>query len=61
MKDKSTMNITEAAEFLGLHRHTVRALAERGDLPGQKLGRQWRFLRSALESYLSQPTTKTNA
>jgi len=33
----------EVAELLKLHLKTVYKLAERGDIPGKRIGRSWRF------------------
>jgi excisionase family DNA binding protein len=40
--------VQEVAHFLRLKPETVRAMARRGELPAVKLGRVWRFRRSAL-------------
>ncbi len=47
-----TFNITEAAEFLGAHKETVRRLAAKGQLPGVKIGRSWRFIENDLVIYM---------
>ena len=46
------LNVDEVAELLRVSRHTVYRLAQRGDLPGRKIGRIWRFSRSGVEQYL---------
>ena len=33
-------------------------LADRQNIPGRKIGSEWRFLRFALESWLGGPTSK---
>lgn len=47
------LNVEEVAELLRISRHTVYRLAQRGDLPGRKIGRIWRFSRRGVEQYLS--------
>lgn len=44
----------EAAALLKLHPDTVGDLARRGELPAVKLGRDWRFTRSALLEAVSR-------
>lgn len=47
-----TLNIDEAAEFLGAHKETVRRLAVTGLIPGAKVGRGWRFIEQDLVTYM---------
>jgi excisionase family DNA binding protein len=42
----------EAAELLQVEPGDVTALAEAGDLPGRKIGEEWRFLRRAVLAWL---------
>ena len=44
----------EVARLLRVSRDTVYRLAARGELPGRKIGRIWRFQRRSIEEYLSQ-------
>jgi len=56
------MGVEDVAEFLNLDPATVRALARRGDLPGVKLGKHWRFLRvEVLASLKPHPSTQRAA
>jgi excisionase family DNA binding protein len=48
------LNVKEAAEFLRVERHVVYSLASQGKLPGKKVGKQWRFLKSRLMTYLTE-------
>jgi excisionase family DNA binding protein len=43
----------QLAELLQVEVKTVRALAARGELPGRKLGNQWRFSRRAVLDWLA--------
>ena len=42
------INTQEVAKILGLSERTVRKLLENGELPGLRLGRQWRCKRTAI-------------
>jgi len=48
------MNLREAAEFLRVSEKTVGDLARAATIPCQKVGREWRFLRTAIVSWLAQ-------
>ena len=51
---KEVMTAKEAAVFLRITPQTVRSLARRGDLPGRKVGRAWRFSKEGLENWLKR-------
>jgi excisionase family DNA binding protein len=42
------LSADEAAELLHMHPRTVRRLLGSGELPGTRLGRQWRISRAAV-------------
>lgn len=42
------LSVSDVAELLQIEEQTVRALARRGELPGVKLGKHWRFLHDEL-------------
>jgi excisionase family DNA binding protein len=46
------LTVDEAAELLQVAPGEVTALAEGGDLPGRKIGEEWRFLRRAVLAWL---------
>jgi excisionase family DNA binding protein len=46
------LDAAEAAELLKVEPGTVQELAERGELPGRRLGEEWRFSRAALLAWL---------
>jgi len=46
------LTLEQLATLLELDVEAVRALAEQGDLPGRKLGEQWRFSRAAILAWL---------
>lgn len=47
-----TLDLPAAAEFLGLHPATLQARAKAGDVPGAKIGKEWRFIDLDLAEYL---------
>jgi len=46
------MTLTEAAEYVRVSEKTLRELAKSGRVPCQRVGREWRFLRKALDEWL---------
>lgn len=46
------LTVDQAAERLQVHPRTVRRLLVSGELPGNRIGRQWRISPSALQSYV---------
>jgi excisionase family DNA binding protein len=56
------LTVDEAAVFLQVSKQTVRSAAAAGQLPGKKVGKEWRFSRSGLIAWLSEPpSTKGTA
>src|SRR5215813_15408734 len=55
-KNRATeiLTIRDVASYLKLPVSTVYRLAERRDLPGHKVGRQWRFHKSVLDEWFRQ-------
>lgn len=47
------LNTEQAAELLKLHPTTVSQLARSGQIPARRLGKEWRFRRSALLNSVS--------
>ncbi len=62
VRTREVLNVEEAAEFLGFRPYTIREKARGGEIPGRKVGKEWRFSRSALlrwlegDSHSSAPT-----
>jgi excisionase family DNA binding protein len=50
----SVLTIDELAVYLKLAKSTVYKLAQEGTIPGQKVGRHWRFHRESIEEWLKQ-------
>ena len=53
-EDAEVLTAAQVARLLQVDERTVRALAARGEIPARKLGRQWRFLRSAVLDWLAR-------
>jgi len=51
-KEKEVFSPEEAAEWLGVSPQTVYRLLRSGELPGRKIGQQWRIHKGELEAYL---------
>ena len=49
----SIMTPKEAAKYLGLHLITIYRLTKKGELPGFKIGGQWRFKKDLLEAWIA--------
>ena len=48
------MTAKEVAGYLKINERTVYTLARRGEIPATKIGKQWRFSRSAIEQMIAQ-------
>lgn len=53
----AVLTLSEAAKFLRLPPNLIQEKAEAGNIPGQRIGRTWRFSRAALEGWLRGPNT----
>ena len=54
MPDDEIMTIEEVAAFLKLTPQTVYKWAQEGTIPSAKLGKEWRFRRSILDTWINQ-------
>jgi len=50
---KEIMTPREAAEYLSIHVRTIYRLAKKGEIPGHKVQRHWRFIKDVLDKWLS--------
>ena len=50
--DGKLLTVAEVADLLRINKSTVYRMAKQGRLPATRVGRQWRFRRSVLESLL---------
>ncbi len=46
------MTMDEIAEYLKVSKETIYKMAQKGQLPGSKLGNQWRFNRQVVDEFL---------
>ena len=56
--NEAVMTLEELAEYLKLPKSTLYKLVQEGRIPGQKLGKQWRFSRQAIEKWLTDGGAK---
>ena len=52
------MTIDALAEYLKISRSTLYKLVQDGKLPGQKVGKRWRFHKEAIDDWLKQHPEK---
>ena len=48
----TVLTIDDLAEYLKISKSTLYKLAQEGALPGQKVGKHWRFHREAIDQWL---------
>ena len=53
--DEPLLTTEDVSKWLGIARRTVCLWAECGALPAIKVGKQWRFRRSTIVSWLERP------
>lgn len=52
------LTIDELSIYLKIAKSTLYKLAQEGKLPGQKVGRHWRFHREAIDAWLKEPSDR---
>jgi excisionase family DNA binding protein len=52
MHETDIMTLEEVAKYLKLQPQTVYKWAQEGQIPGAKLGKEWRFRRSILDEWI---------
>ena len=57
LTDMKLLTVEEVMDLLRMSRDTVYRLAARGQLPGRKIGRAWRFPADELERYLRRSSS----
>ena len=57
MGDREYLTVEEVAGRFGVNPTTVYRMAQRGKLPGFKMGNQWRFSEEMLESWVADKVT----
>lgn len=53
------LSLSEAAAYLRLPEQEVLRLVREQELPGRQAGAEWRFWKSAIHAWLSQPLAKS--
>jgi len=53
---EQAVDAAEMARVLNVSPATVKAMVRRGDIPGFKAGRHWRFIVSKVVAHLEAPT-----
>jgi excisionase family DNA binding protein len=48
----SVMTITELSAYLKISKSTLYKLAQEGKVPGQKVGKHWRFRKESIDTWL---------
>lgn len=48
------MTLEELAAYLKISKSTLYKLSQEGRLPGQKIGKQWRFGKQAIDQWLAE-------
>ena len=57
MAEQPYLSVEHVAKRFGINPTTVYRLAQRGTLPGFKIGGQWRFSQEMLESWVADQVT----
>ncbi len=52
---REIMSIEDVADYLRLSRNTIYRLIRSGEIPGRKLGNQWRIRKPLLDKVLEMP------
>jgi excisionase family DNA binding protein len=60
-REPDVLTVEQLAELLQVDEKTLRSLAAKGELPGRKVGRHWRFSRQAVLDWLATPERKRHA
>ncbi len=58
MSEEKLMTVDEVAEYLRLNSQTVSRMAQKGELPAAKVGREWRFRKNYLDAMLDEELKK---
>lgn len=60
MKPTDVMTIDELADYLKLSKSTLYKLAQERKVPGQKVGKHWRFRKETIDRWLDERSTEPN-
>ena len=51
------LTIEELAAYLKISKSSLYKLAQKGEVPGQKVGKHWRFRRDIIDQWLAERTS----
>jgi excisionase family DNA binding protein len=54
INSENVLTIDELADYLKLSKSSLYKLAQAGKVPGQKIGRHWRFHKEAIDLWLKE-------
>lgn len=54
------LTLSEASRYLKVHKATIYKLAQRGKLPGFKVGKVWRFKKDKIDAWLERDYDKNH-
>ena len=54
MAEKVVFTLKEAAEYLSVHRDTLRRRAKNGSIPAFKIGKDWRFYKTSIDQWIRE-------
>jgi excisionase family DNA binding protein len=61
LADDAILTIPEVAALLRISEKSAYKLAQAGELPGFKVGNQWRFRRAELDGWIDDPRRRSGA
>jgi excisionase family DNA binding protein len=53
------LTIEELAAYLKISKSTLYKLVQNGEIPGQKVGKHWRFRRDIIDRWMAENTVTT--
>lgn len=56
--NEHVLTVDELAIYLKVSKSTLYKLLSEGKVPGQKVGRHWRFSRASIDNWLAEPSHK---
>ncbi len=54
------MTMDEIAKYLKVSKETIYKMAQKGQIPGSKIGNQWRFRRERVDSWLEGQSNESS-
>jgi excisionase family DNA binding protein len=55
----NVLTIEELAVYLKISKSSLYKLAQKGEVPGQKVGKHWRFRRDIIDQWMAESTSST--